>query len=66
MSKADDISTKMKKLNEYTEWFEGEDFVLEQALDKYAEAQKLAAEIQADLNNFKNKITVVKKQFDKE
>ena len=66
MSKTDDISTKMKKLNEYVGWFEGDNFALEQSLDKYAEAQKLAAEIQADLDNFKNKITVVKKQFDKE
>lgn len=66
MSKTDDISTKMKKLNEYVDWFEGDNFVLEQSLDKYAEAQKLAAEIQADLDTFKNKITVVKKQFDKE
>ena len=66
MSKTDDISTKMKKLTEYVEWFEGEDFTLEQSLDKYTEAQKLATEIQADLDAFKNKITVVKKQFDKE
>jgi exodeoxyribonuclease VII small subunit len=66
MSRADDIATKMKKLNEYVEWFEGDEFALEQSLDKYAEAQKLAGEIQADLDNFKNKITVVKKQFDKE
>jgi exodeoxyribonuclease VII small subunit len=66
MSKTDDISTKMKKLNEYVDWFEGDNFALEQSLEKYAEAQKLAAEIQADLDNFKNKITVVKKQFDKE
>lgn len=66
MSKPDDIATKMQKLNDYVVWFEGDDFKLEQSLDKYAEAQKLATEIQADLDNFKNKITVVKKQFDKE
>lgn len=66
MSKSDDIATKMKKLNEYVEWFEGDSFAIEQSLDKYTEAQKLAAEIQKDLDNFKNKITVVKKQFDKE
>lgn len=66
MSKSDDIATKMKKLNKYVEWFEGDSFAIEQSLDKYTEAQKLAAEIQKDLDNFKNKITVVKKQFDKE
>lgn len=47
-------------------WFEGDDFTLEQSIEKFNEAKKLADEIQADLNDFKNKITVVQKQFDKE
>lgn len=66
MSKTDDINAKIQKLNDYVEWFEGEDFVLEQSIEKYNEAKKLADEIQADLNDFKNKINVVQKQFDKE
>lgn len=66
MSKTDDINSKITKLNTYVEWFEGEDFSLELAIEKYNEAKKLADEIQADLNDFKNKITVVQKQFDKE
>lgn len=61
-----DIKTKMAKLNEYVAWFESDDFVLEEALPKFAEAKKLADEIQADLNKLKNTITVVKQQFDKE
>lgn len=66
MSKTDDINSKITKLNTYVEWFEGEDFSLELAIEKYNEAKKLADEIQADLDDFKNKITVVQKQFDKE
>lgn len=66
MSKTDDINAKIQKLNDYVEWFEGDDFVLEQSIEKFNEAKKLADEIQADLNEFKNKITVVQKQFDKE
>ncbi len=66
MSKTDDINTKIQKLNNYVEWFEGEDFALEQSIEKFNEAKKLADEIQADLQEFKNKITVVQRQFDKE
>lgn len=66
MSKTDDINAKIQKLNDYVEWFEGEDFNLEQSIEKFNEAKKLADEIQADLNEFKNKITVVQKQFDKD
>lgn len=60
------INEKLAKLNEYVAWFEGDDFAIEESLDKFAEAQKLAEEIQADLASFKNKVTVIKKQFDKE
>ena len=66
MSKTDNINAKIQKLNDYVEWFEGEDFNLEQSIEKFNEAKKLADEIQADLNEFKNKITVVQKQFDKD
>ena len=66
MSKTDDISEKLKKLDEYVQWFESDDFSLEQAVEKYAEAQKLAHEIQNNLNDLKNQITIVQKQFSKE
>lgn len=60
------ISKKLEQLDEYVAWFEGDQFDLEQALDKFADAKKLAAEIQTELDELKNKIVVVKKQFDKE
>jgi exodeoxyribonuclease VII small subunit len=67
MSKTEpDINAKMAKLEEYVAWFESDEFAIEQSLDKFSEAKKLAEEIQADLDTFKNKVTVVKKQFDKE
>ena len=66
MSKQDDITNKIKRLNEYVSWFEGEEFSLEESIDKYAEAKKLAEEIQSDLDEYKNKVNLVKKQFDKE
>lgn len=57
------ISEKTIKLNELVEWFDSDDFELEQALDKFAEAEKLASEIESDLLAMKNSITVVKKKF---
>jgi exodeoxyribonuclease VII small subunit len=68
MSKTEptDINKKMAQLNEYIAWFESDDFAIEQSLEKFSEAQKLADEIQADLDSFKNKIEIVKKQFDKD
>ncbi|MBB1556111.1 exodeoxyribonuclease VII small subunit [Candidatus Saccharibacteria bacterium] len=58
------ISEKMTKLGELVAWFEGEEFELEVALDKYKEAEKLADEIEKDLSGLKNEITVLKQKFD--
>ena len=57
------ISEKTIKLNELVAWFDSDDFELEAALDKFAEAQKLASEIESDLLAMKNSITVIKKNF---
>lgn len=58
------ISEKMTELGELVAWFEGEEFELETALDKYKEAEKLADEIEKDLSGLKNEITVLKQKFD--
>jgi len=57
------IQEKTEKLAALTAWFDSDDFVLEQALDKFKEAEMLAAEIEKDLNELKNEITVVKQSF---
>jgi len=57
------IAEKTIHLNELVAWFDGDEFELEQAIDKFAEAEKLAAEIEADLLAMKNNITVLKKKF---
>lgn len=69
MSKASDnksIAEKMAELNKLVDWFESDNFSLEKALEKFAEAEKLAKEIEYDLKNFKNKITVIKKDFSRD
>lgn len=67
MSKTSESKTVQEKLADLTalvEWFQGEEFSLEEALDKYKDAEKLAAEIEADLTKLKNDIVVIKKKFD--
>jgi len=58
------ISEKTAELNDLVSWFDGDQFTLEMALDKFKEAEKLAVEIEADLNSLKNEIEVVKQKFD--
>ncbi len=58
------INEQMAQLQELVAWFEGDDFEIEQALDKYAEVEKLARDIQVQLTEYKNQITVLKKRFD--
>jgi len=68
MSKSNDktIQQKIAELQELTGWFEGEEFELEQALEVFGRAEKLAAEIEHDLQQLKNEVTVVAKKFDQE
>ena len=58
------IAEKTAELDVLVGWFDGDDFELEQALDKYKEAEKLASEIENDLAKLKNEITIIKKRFD--
>lgn len=67
MSKNDNVTIKQKmnQLNDLVKWFDSEEFSLETATDKFAEAEKLATEIEKDLAGFKNEITVLKERFDR-
>ena len=58
------VAEKTAKLDELVAWFDGDDFELEQAIEKFKEAEKLAEEIEHDLSALKNTITVVKQKFD--
>lgn len=59
------IAAKLAQLDELVAWFDGDEFVLEEALDKFKAAETLAAEIEHDLKEFKNSIEIVKARFDK-
>lgn len=68
MSAASDktIQEKLADLSAFVDWFQSDDFSLEQALDKYKAAQELADGIEKDLTKLKNDIVIVKKKFDGE
>lgn len=60
------VQQKLTELSELVGWFQGASFKLEEAVDKFQLAEKLAEEIEKDLTKLKNEITVVKKRFDSE
>ncbi|MBR5621127.1 exodeoxyribonuclease VII small subunit [Candidatus Saccharibacteria bacterium] len=64
MTKA--ISEKIAELEQATEWFYSDEFKLDEAAAKYEAAIKLAREVEEDLNNLKNKIEVIEKDFTKD
>ena len=63
-STAKSVSEKMDELSELVAWFESEEFALEQAIDRYKQAETLADEIEKELSSLKNEITVLKNKFD--
>jgi exodeoxyribonuclease VII small subunit len=58
------IAEKTAELDNLVEWFDSDEFELEHALDKFKEAEKLAAEVEKDLMDLKNEVNVIKKKFD--
>ena len=65
MSKNDKtIQEKMNQLSELVAWFESDEFELEMAIEKYKTAETLAGDIEKDLSELKNEITVLKTKFD--
>ena len=66
MSEQNNTNDKMAQLDTLLAWFDGDEFELELALDKFTEAKKLADAIEQDLMSIKNKIMVVSEQFDRD
>ena len=66
MTEKKTINQKIADLDQQVDWFYGEDFTLDQAATKYEEAVKLAKNIEDDLKNLKNQISVIDKDFSKD
>jgi exonuclease VII small subunit len=60
------IQDKVTELDKLVEWFQGDDFQLEDAKARLKKAAELAAEIEKDLTSVANEIKEVKKSFQSE
>ena len=58
-SKQPTITEKLAALDTAVEWFYDDDFSLDQALDKYQSAARLAKEVEHDLAELKNQVEVL-------
>lgn len=63
-TKSKTIEEKMNELRDMAAWFESDEFSLTHASEKFEAAAKLAKEIQRDLSEMENKVTVLKKSFE--
>ena len=63
MSQSETINEKITRLDHDVEWFYGEDFSLDTAIEKYKNAINLSNEIESDLNNLKNQVEVISQDF---
>lgn len=59
------LNQKIEKLDAEVEWFYSDEFKLEDAVERYKDATKLAKEIEKDLNDLKNEIEVLTEDFSK-
>lgn len=57
--KNNSIEAKITQLDESIEWFYGEDFNIDQAIDRYKQAAELSKSIQKDLEQLKNEVEVI-------
>lgn len=60
------IQQRLSELSEMVAWFDSDDFALEEAIDRFKKAEKLADEIEHELGSLKNEIVVLKQKFDTE
>lgn len=60
------IKEQLQQLDELISWFEGDDFTLEEAVEKFKAAERLAEDIRQKLSSLKGDITVLGQKFDTE
>lgn len=57
------IAQSLEEFESVVAWFDGENFELEEALEKYRQAEALAKEIEKQLAQVKNEVEVLKQSF---
>lgn len=60
------IAEKRSELGELLAWFESDQFNVEEAIDKFTQAEKLASQIERELAEAKNTIIELKQRFDRD
>ncbi len=63
MTKNRTVQQKMDELRELVSWFDGDDFSLELAKEKFQAAGELAPGIERDLTELENEVTIIKDSF---
>ena len=59
------LNEQIAELDKQVEWFYSDDFKLEEAVEKYKKATKLAKEVEKNLESLKNEIEVLSEDFGK-
>lgn len=62
--KSKSLQEKLAELDALVDWFNNDDFALEEAVERFKKADALAKEIESDLAGIKNEITVLAERFD--
>lgn len=57
------IEEKLANLRAEVQWFEGDEFTVDEAMKRFEQAKKLADEIERELEEVKNTVTVLKEKF---
>ena len=63
MSEKKSLNQKIEQLDAEVEWFYSDEFKLEEAVERYKKAVKLAKEVEKDLSELKNEIEVLAEDF---
>ena len=63
MKNEQSIDKLLDELDQKISWFHSDDFRLEEAKDRFDEVQKLSAKAEEALENMKNEINVIGKDF---
>lgn len=63
-AKSKTIEDKMNELRQMAAWFESDEFSLTHASEKFKAAAKLARDIEHDLSEMENTVTILKESFE--
>lgn len=64
MNKDKSVNELMAELEKKMDWFNSDEFTLDEAGARYAEVEKLADKIEKILLTMQNDVEVIKKKFD--